>query len=186
MVIPQSLFSSTLPREELTGSPQYKRKNQAPDASPALPISPTDARNNRVPGGCEPTQGRLVFFRGVTCEQHCILPCRALNTLQEMLRATAVELSLHPCLFFPSIRFPSSLFNHHVFSFIIPRWRFLVPACGPQLQRVEQEAEAARKTLGLQTEEDKKRAQFADELERKRHVDQVRRWVARSPRRLRF
>lgn len=42
-----------------------------------------------------------------------------------------------------------------------------------QLQRVEQEAEAARKTLGLQTEEDKKRAQFADELERKRHVDQV-------------
>lgn len=45
---------------------------------------------------------------------------------------------------------------------------------GEQLQRVEQEAEAARKTLGLQTEEDKKRAQFADELERKRHVDQVR------------
>lgn len=42
-----------------------------------------------------------------------------------------------------------------------------------QLQRVEQEAEEARKTLGLQTEEDKKRAQFADELERKRHVDQV-------------
>lgn len=38
---------------------------------------------------------------------------------------------------------------------------------------MEQEAEAARKTLGLQTEEDKKRAQFADELERKRHVDQV-------------
>lgn len=45
--------------------------------------------------------------------------------------------------------------------------------CGEQLQRVEEEAEAARKTLGLQTEEDKKRAQFADELERKRHVDQV-------------
>lgn len=48
--------------------------------------------------------------------------------------------------------------------------------CGgavPQLQRVEQEAEAARKTLGLQTEEDKKRAQFADELERKRQIDQV-------------
>lgn len=44
---------------------------------------------------------------------------------------------------------------------------------GTQLQRVEQEAEAARRTLGLQTEEDKKRAQFADELERKRHVDQV-------------
>lgn len=43
---------------------------------------------------------------------------------------------------------------------------------------MEQEAEAARKTLGLQTEEDKKRAQFADELERKRHVDQV---GARSP-----
>lgn len=45
-----------------------------------------------------------------------------------------------------------------------------------QLQRVEQEAEAARRTLGLQTEEDKKRAQFADELERKRHVDQVRKY----------
>lgn len=39
---------------------------------------------------------------------------------------------------------------------------------------MEQEAEAARRTLGLQTEEDKKRAQFADELERKRHVDQAR------------
>ncbi|CAM9121187.1 unnamed protein product [Pylaiella littoralis] len=42
-----------------------------------------------------------------------------------------------------------------------------------ELQRVEQEAEAARKTLGLQTEEDKKRAQFADELERKRQIDQL-------------
>ena len=45
---------------------------------------------------------------------------------------------------------------------------------------MEQEAEAARRTLGLQTEEDKKRAQFADELERKRHVDQARKYPCGS------
>lgn len=42
------------------------------------------------------------------------------------------------------------------------------------MQSIEKEAEEARRTLDAQTEHEKKRSQYQDQLERKRHVDQVR------------
>jgi ATPase family AAA domain-containing protein 3A/B len=42
-----------------------------------------------------------------------------------------------------------------------------------EVLRVQREAEEARKTLEAQTEQDKRRAEYRDQLERKRYVDQI-------------
>lgn len=42
-----------------------------------------------------------------------------------------------------------------------------------EMQNIEKEADEARKTLDAQTEHEKRRSQYQDQLERKRHVDQV-------------